>query len=87
MDLTTASDKELAAELERRKLAKELAETPKMLKNIDWTEVINNAESEVDDILAGTYHEDNDDAQYMYEAVMQAVYGKKYFEWKNKKTN
>lgn len=60
--------------------------TPTVQDDIDWSEVIENAKSEVEEVLNGEYHEDNDNTQYMYEAVMQAVYGKDYFKWLNQNT-
>jgi hypothetical protein len=59
---------------------------PEVQKNIDWSGVISNAQYEVDEIEKGTYHEDNDNAHYIYEAVMQAIYGKDYFKWMNENT-
>lgn len=56
---------------------------PTMQENIDWSSVIANAKSELDEVTNGKYHEDNDNAQYMYEAVMKAVYGEDYFKWLN----
>lgn len=56
------------------------------LMDINWDWVIANAESEVNEIKSWEYHEDNDNAHYIYEAVMMAVYWDDYFKWKNKNT-
>ncbi len=40
-------------------------------------------EEEHDEIEAGKYNEDNDNVQYIYEAVAEAIYGKDYFKWYN----
>jgi hypothetical protein len=60
--------------------------TPTVQENIDWSKVIANAKSEVDEVLNGEYHEDNDNAQYMWEEVMETVFGKDFFKWYNKNT-
>ena len=33
----------------------------------------------------GSYHEDNDNKQWIYEAAFEAVYGKTVWEWINEK--
>jgi hypothetical protein len=77
MDLSKASTEALIEELERRKEE----EIPQVLENIDWSEVINNALQRRNAIIAGTYHQDNDDENYMFEEVMTAVFGERYFQW------
>lgn len=59
---------------------------PPMVSDPDWSGVIATAKSVVDEILNGSYHEDNDDKHYMYEEAMQAVYGKDFFDWMNANT-
>ena len=83
MDLRKASTEALIEELERRKEE----EIPQVLENIDWSEVISNATDRRDRVAEGSYHEDNDDSSYMLEAVMQAVFGKDYFDWENEETS
>lgn len=78
------TDEQLEEELNRRK--KMRAETPQVRQNIDWSEVMSQAAAEVEAITSGEYNEDEDDKQYMYEAVMTAIYGSDYFEWANKNT-
>lgn len=60
---------------------------PKKLENIDWTEVINLAESIKDEVinLGEDYIDDSDsdNGEYMYQEVMKAVYGEDYFKWVN----
>lgn len=47
----------------------------KKLDNIDWSGVIATAESIIKEVENGEYHEENDNNQYIYEAVMTAIYG------------
>lgn len=86
VDIKNASIEELEAELEARIEQKKKDEAPQVKENIDWTSVINDAISRRDSVIEGSYHEDNDDAQYMFEAVMQAVFGEDYFSWENEET-
>jgi len=60
--------------------------TPTIQDDIDWSKVIAYAKSEVDEVLNGEYHEDNDNAHYMWEAVMETVFGEDFFKWYNKNT-
>lgn len=85
MNLKNVSDDELEKELQNRKQQAELAEIPSQLDNIDWRRVIGTAMIRRDSVVEESYHEDNDDAQYMFEAVMEAVFGINYFEWENKR--
>lgn len=61
-------------------------ERPKIKENINWGSVILIMEKEIDEIVGGTYHEDNDNSQYVYEEVAKAIYGEEYFKWINKNT-
>lgn len=72
---------ELRAELERRE--KEKNSPPSVLPVIDWSGVINQAKSITKTVADGKHIDDNDDAHYLYEEVMKAVYGKDYFKWFN----
>lgn len=58
--------------------------TPTIQKDIDWSNVIKQAEDIRDEVVNGEYHEDNDNDHYLYEAVMEAVFGKDFFKWFNK---
>lgn len=84
MDLSNISTNALEKELERRNEIQGSA--PKPIENPDWTKVISYAKSEVDDVIKGEYHEDNDNAYYMWEAVMETVFGKDFFKWFNSNT-
>lgn len=63
-------------------------DTPTMLspENIDRSLVRDNAQSIVDEIVEWKYHEDNDNAHYLYEATMTALYWKGFRDWFNKNT-
>ena len=61
--------------------------TPQPLENPNWSNVLTNAGSVVSSVVKGSYNEDSDDAVFIFEAVMLAIYGKDFFEWMNKKTN
>lgn len=50
----------------------------------DWSEVIRIAKELVDDVVTDKYHSDNDDEHYIYEAAMEAIYGKDFWDWWNK---
>lgn len=42
--------------------------------------VIKEAEQVIDDLMSGKWHPDNDNAEYIYESVMQALYGPGIFK-------
>ncbi len=77
------SNDELIAELERRK--RENAK-PKAIDNPDFSEVKTICQDIIETIADGQYNEDNDDARYLYEAVMKALFGKDVFRWINANT-
>lgn len=45
--------------------------------------IFENIHQEIED---GTYHEDNDNTQYIYEEIASALYGPNYFKWLNGNT-
>lgn len=59
---------------------------PKPLENPDFSSLIANLESDMDSVVDGTWHEDNDNDHYVWEEAMKAVYGKDVFDWWNKNT-
>jgi len=82
MSLNNYSTEDLVRDLEKRKELKNIK--PPIIDNPDWSNVINLAEEITESIFRRNYHEENDDADFMYEAVMRALYGLNYFEWVNK---
>ena len=86
VDVKDLSVEELQAELKKKLEQKKLEEIPQLLKKINWEPVITEAISRRDSVVNGDYHEDNDDAHYLFETVMEAVFGKYYFDWENEET-
>lgn len=59
---------------------------PQVQENISWSALISQAKDIRDEIQDGSYHEDNDNAHYIYETVMLTIFGEDYFKWENKNT-
>jgi len=78
------TEEELINELEKRKLNKTRPQLKK--DNIDLSGVISQAEHIINSVVNDTYYEENDNPQFIYEAVMTALYGDDFFEWFNKNT-
>lgn len=79
------SVEDLEREIAIRKAKHEaMASKPKALEVINWNPVLETAQEVIDAMWDGTYHDDNDDKQYLYEAVMQAIYGRGIFTKINK---
>lgn len=57
---------------------------PKPIESPDWSAVKETVIEGVKRMCAEKY-EDEDFAQYVYEAAMEAVYGPGYFTWRNSK--
>lgn len=56
-----------------------MAEIPKVKENIDWSNVIIEAEDHIRRVFSGErVHEDED--HYLFEALLEAMYGKDIFE-------
>ena len=85
VDIETMSVEEIQKVLTRKQAEKELKAAPQVKKNIDWSAVINMAEEERDAILSGEYRDSSDFRHFLYEEVMKAVFGNKYFDWHNKR--
>jgi hypothetical protein len=87
MNLKDMTDEELKAELKRRKQEREAAETPKPVDNPDFSGLIEMFQGEIRDICKGNYHDDthSDFIHYVYETAAEAIYGKDFFKWYNKK--
>lgn len=83
-NIKSISTNELLEELARRKTAKK--EAPKLVKNPKWDVVIELAKGVVESVSIGEVDGSNDDEHYMYEEVMKALYGPKYFDWHNENT-
>lgn len=79
-ELQRFSEKELKTELERREKLKDAV--PKPLPNPDFSGVLTTAQSVVNEV-AKEHYSDEDNASYIFEAVMKAIYGDKYWDWHN----
>ena len=55
---------------------------PKLLKNPNFSELISYTEEKLSDL---EFHQDDDFEQYFFEQAMEAMYGKKFWYWYNKK--
>lgn len=82
--LNVYSNDELIEELERRKRLEDTV--PELIENPDLSNVISMAKGIIKAVVDGTYHEDNDDTTYMHEAIMEALYGGKFWDWFNNNT-
>lgn len=80
MSLQSLTDEQLEQEIARRKKQKSI---PKLIENPDFSNVILMAQDINKSIVDGIYHEDSDSKHYLYEAVMTALYGEKYWKWIN----
>ena len=85
MSLKNVSEKDLEAELARRKKAKEAGERPKLVKSPDLSKLIACGEAHIASLETEGFVDD-DSAHYIYEAAMIALYGPDIFKWINKKT-
>ena len=81
MNLSELTDDELKVELARRRNVKEELALPKPLPNPDWTQVTTLA-IQIRDEIVRDRREDDDNDVYVSEAVMKAVFGEDYFEWR-----
>lgn len=82
MKLNELSTEELEKELERRKEEKRLKQKPIPKENIDFSEVIKLAQEDIDEIFE-EHSSPEDIEEYIYEAVMECIYGKDIFNWIN----
>ncbi len=79
--LETANTEDLEAELARRKAAL-LLPMPSPLATLDLQELQEMCSNYLHD-LAGDSYVDDDYDQYIYEASLEALYGKDVFKWIN----
>ena len=79
-DLKSYSDGDLKKELERREKERNNVPSPKL--NPDFSDVVDAAKSYIVEVQAGVV--DDDTEHYIFEAVMEAVYGEKVWDWINK---
>lgn len=83
-NLSECSTRELIEELEKRNIQKELTDSaPKQLENKNFAQVIAQCQSHIDDMCNENYCDDNDNEHWIYEAAMEAVFGKDVWNWIN----
>jgi hypothetical protein len=60
---------------------------PKVLEDMDLDHLIEQCQEYIDFIDSDEYHEDGNDAHYIFEAAMMAVFGNDVFKWVNKRVD
>ena len=97
-DLSKYSAIELEKALEQKRADEKEENKPKILYNArrhiyneetdvgQFTPLINIVRRHIDDIAAGNYHPDSDDDHYIFEAAVEAVYGKQIWRWYRENT-
>lgn len=78
-ELSEYTTQELEKEIKIRKES-----VPEELTVKDWTNVEDQAKGIVKSIRDGGYADD-DDPHYLFEAVMETVYGKEIWKWYNRR--
>jgi hypothetical protein len=81
--LEQLSDEQLEAELARRAEAKKQAAIPKPLDNIDWVPLTNYVVTSVKEVANGD-GEPKDFEHWLFEMVMETIYGPDIWKWWNK---
>lgn len=81
-DINKLSIEELEAELKKRKEKSDLDSIPKPLENIDIDAIKKIAQDELEHITKSGQNS-KDIEHWMYEAVMESVYGKDIFNYIN----
>ena len=87
------SDDELETELKHREKMRKKASEPGILYNAaehipgHFDPIINLCKRIIQEMIDGTWHEDNDDHYYAWETAMKCVYGPSVFNWINKNIN
>ena len=76
------TSEELRAFADEQEILEKNAKRPKPLDNIELQPLVKLAEEHLTSLIAGD--EDEDFPQWCYEALMEAVYGRKIFEFINK---
>jgi hypothetical protein len=82
MDMGNFSDEDLEEELKRRKQVR--STLPEESGDPDWEPVLQMCRGQVQEVIDGKYHEDNDFDHCLFEEVMKTVYGPDFFNWWNK---
>lgn len=71
---------------ERSEVEIEKADKPSPVDEPDWDAIVKIAESIISDVACNNCEEsDEDNKQYMFETVMETIYGKEIWVWWNRK--
>lgn len=92
MNLENFSIEEMQEEIQRREVEARRAGKPEVLKDINWTPVVELCEKYVKQIVEeveeeGSYYDDSDWDNYIYEATLDAVFGEGFWPWFNKQVD
>ena len=87
-ELSKYTSQDLKDELIRRSKELELNNRPKPIDKdkVDLTRVYNIIEDIIESVIDGVYYDDDDNYQYLYEAVITSLYGEGFFDWFSKNT-
>jgi len=80
--LVDFATEQLEEELNRRKAEEERKNMPQPLENPDWDYVVTLCKGHIFSLFSRGYDHD-DTKEYIYEAAMEAVYGKAVWPWIN----
>ena len=69
--------------IERRAEERRANDTPKPLDEIDTERMINAAKKHIAFCASSEYHSDNDETTWIYEDIIEAVYGPTIWDWIN----
>lgn len=58
---------------------------PEPLPSPDFSELIKLCQEHIDFLASDDYYADNDNKQYIYEAAIEAVFGKNVWKWINRR--
>ena len=78
MSLSEYTTQELEYELEFRKTG-----APEEIKDKDWSKVERQVRGIMDQVAEGGYYPD-DDPHYLFEAVLETMYGREVWDWYNR---
>jgi methionine salvage enolase-phosphatase E1 len=84
MDLRKVSKDQLLAEIQRREAEEQRSAAPRPVANPNFDDLRETVIRGVEETVESGY-QDEDFKHYVYEAAVQAVYGKSFWEWKRKK--
>ena len=79
INLSEFTEDELVAEIKRRRWG----DKPPMLQHTDFNKLVETCQKYINYVDSDDYHEDNDWSHYIYEAVIETLYGKDVWKWIN----